>query len=221
MGKFIIRRVVKTLVIIFCITAVFFTIFYFTPGDPARCLLAKPVVYLYPETAQEVYVELGCEDELAVTYPEYGDGWHVLAEPDGTITDLSDGKEYSYLFWEAESSDMEADFSKGFCVRGEDTAEFLQETLAAIGLMPREYNEFIVYWMPLMQGNEYNLISFQWENYDAAAPLSVTPEPDSILRVFMAYKAVDEPVDIEPQTFEPFTRDGFTVVEWGGTEVTD
>ena len=50
--------------------------------------------------------------------------------------------------------------SAGFVVKGEDTAAFLQEKLAYLGLTPREYNECIVYWLPRLEGNPYNLISF-------------------------------------------------------------
>jgi hypothetical protein len=32
----------------------------------------------------------------------------------------------------------------------------------------------------------------------------------------MAYYATDMEVEIEPQTFDRFVREGFTVVEWGG-----
>ena len=111
------------------------------------------------------------------------------------------------------------DFSKGFCVAGADTADFLRETLAEIGLTPKEYNEFIVYWLPKMQENPYNLISFQSERYTDIAKLDIDPTPDSVLRVFMAWKPLSKPQTIEPQTFTPFARDGFTVVEWGGCEV--
>lgn len=77
----------------------------------------------------------------------------------------------------------------------------------------------IVYWLPQMQDNAYNLISFQKEAYTQKAGLAITPEPDSVLRVFMAYKALDEPVTVSPQTIEPFERTGFCVVEWGGAQV--
>ena len=86
-------------------------------------------------------------------------------------------------------------------------------------MTPREYNEFIVYWLPKMQDNPYNLISFQSEAYTDAAKLDIDPTPDSVLRVFMAWKPLHRPQNIEPQTFTPFARDGFTVVEWGGCEV--
>ena len=135
---------------------------------------AKPVIYLYPEEVTEVLAQLDYNGELTVTYPAYEDGWAVTAHPDGTLVD-AEGKEYSYLFWEG-SSDTEYDFSEGFCVAGKDTAAFLQGTLAEIGLTPREYNEFIVYWLPRMQGNAYNLISFQSDRYTETARLTIEPE---------------------------------------------
>lgn len=177
----------------------------------------KPVIYLYPEQETTVSVSLDYAGTLTATYPAYANGWHITAEPDGTLYDEA-GNEYSYLFWEGESK-PDYDFSKGFCVAGADTADFLREKLAEIGLTPKEYNEFIVYWMPKMQENPYNLISFQSERYTDTAKLDIDPEPDSVLRVFMAWKPLSKPQTIEPQTFTPFARDGFTVVEWGGCEV--
>lgn len=179
---------------------------------------AKPVIYLYPDSTQEVSVTLDYAGELTCTYPEYNDGWHVTAHPDGTLVDAATGEKYSYLFWEG-ISDTEYDFSKGYVVAGEDTAEFLEEKLAELGLNRKEANEFIVYWLPRMQENAYNLISFQNEIYTDAAKLEISPKPDSILRVFMAYKALEKPIEIEEPVIEPFERDGFTVVEWGGVQL--
>ena len=179
---------------------------------------AKPVIYLYPTEPTSVKVKLDYKGKLTCTYPDYNGGWEVTAYPNGRIIDQKTGKEYSYLFWEG-VTDVEYDFSRGFVVKGEDTAEFLQKTLAEIGLTPVEYNEFIVYWLPRMQNNPYNLISFQSDIYTESAKLEISPSPDSLLRVFMAYRPLSAPIDIEPQTFDTFVRRGFTVVEWGGTEV--
>ena len=35
----------------------------------------------------------------------------------------------------------------------------------------------------------------------------------------MVYKALEEKIEIEEPVLESFDRNGFTVVEWGGTEI--
>lgn len=178
----------------------------------------KPVIYLYPKEEEVIDVKLEYKGELTVTYPKYKDGWKVKARPDGTLINLEDNKEYSYLFWEG-TSDIKYDMSEGFVVKNEDTADFLQEKLEYMGLTPKEYNEFIVYWLPILQESEYNLISFAGEEYDEYAKLNISPKPDSILRVMMVYKPLKKPIEIKEQKLKEFKRDGFTVIEWGGTKV--
>jgi len=190
--------------------------------DPSH-LLAKPVIYLYPEEETSVKVKLEHNGQLVTTYPEYDGGWYVTAYPDGRIVDTKDGNEYSYLFWEGDG-DVKYDLSRGYLIKGEDTADFLRRALSEMGLLPREYNEFIVYWLPLMQNNDYNFITFQNEAYKEAAKLYIDPSPDSLLRIFMAYKPVDsediyEYEGISAPEIKGFERKGFTVVEWGGTEI--
>ena len=176
----------------------------------------KPVIYLYPQTQAEITVKLDYAGELTCTYPAYGDGWTVWADPDGTLTD-ADGQTYNYLYWEGRNS-IEYDFSKGFCVAGSDTADFLEDTLSQLGLTRREANEFIVFWLPQMEDHAYNLISFQSDVYTQAAQLSIDPAPDTQIRVFMAWKPLEEAVDIPAQELTAPERIGFTVVEWGGSQ---
>ncbi len=178
----------------------------------------KPVIYLYPTEKTDVTVKLDYKGELDYTYPTYKDGWQVTAYPDGTLINKEDGDEYSYLFWEGKSK-ADYDMTKGFVVKGSETEEFLKEKLSYMGLKPKEYNEFIVYWLPRMKNNDYNLITFQGERYTDNAKLTVLPKPDSMLRVFMAYKALDKQIDIEEQELQRFNRYGFTVIEWGGAEI--
>ena len=177
----------------------------------------KPVIYLYPTENMDVTVKLDINGDLTCTYPAYNDGWRVTASPDGTLTD-ENGREYYCLYWEGETH-AQYDFRRGFYVKGEDTAAFLENVLAKIGLTEREANEFIIYWLPQMEQNPYNLIAFQTDAYTDAAELDITPVPDSLLRVFMAWKPLTGAIEIEPQEFEPFERTGFTAVEWGGAKV--
>ena len=181
-------------------------------------MVEKPVIYLYPTEETEVSVKLDYNGEFIATYPKYDDGWEVIASPDGTLTSLDGEREYYCLFWEGKSG-FEYDLSRGFVVAGKDTEKFLEESLKTLGLTDKEANEFIIYWLPRMESNAYNLISFQGQNYTDAARLEITPTPDSVLRVFMAWQALDQPIEVEPQTLPTFERTGFTVVEWGGSEV--
>ena len=189
-----------------------------TDETPEMAVPEKPVIYLYPEKPTAVSVELAVDGTLDFTYPKYNGGWHVTAYPDGRLVNEADGKEYSYLFWEGRSATT-YDWSKGFVVKGCDTVAFLEDKLSFVGLTPREYNEFIVYWFPRMENNPYNLISFQGEAYTRSAKLKISPEPDSLLRVFMAYKPLEEAIDIQEQELASFERAGFTVIEWGGALV--
>lgn len=179
--------------------------------------IKKPVIYLYPEEEMEVDVKLDIDGELTCTYPKYNDEWKVVAKPDGRLFD-ENGLEYSYLYWEAKSN-VNFDMSKGFCVKGEDTVKFLEETLDKLGLNRREANDFITYWLPMMESNPYNIIAFQTDVYTDMAKLDIEPAPDTLIRVFMAWATVDEYVDMEPQELTAPERKGFSVVEWGGSKV--
>ena len=124
----------------------------------------KPVIYLYPENTTEVDVKVNLDGKFTTTYPKYNDGWNVVVEPDGTLHALDNKDSYYCLFWEG-IVNYTPDFSTGFVVEGFKTEVFLEEALTKLGLNDRERNEFIIYWLPYMQENAYNLISFQNENY--------------------------------------------------------
>ena len=185
--------------------------------EPDPFVAYKPVIYLYPQEPAEVSIKLSLNGELTCTYPSYENGWLVTAYPDGKLIDKR-GQEYNYLYWEGEIR-ADYDLSEGFCVKGEDTASFLEKALAELGLDRREANEFIVFWLPLMQNNPYNIITFQDREYTDSAELEVFPAPDTVIRVFMAWQASDVYVEMtEPKLTAP-EREGFTIVEWGGTEI--
>ena len=177
----------------------------------------KPVIYLYPEEKTQLNLKLDFDGELTAIYPEYENGWNITAEPDGTLTD-SNGREYNYLFWEGKTNTI-FEFDEGFCVKGEDTLEFLEKALTELGLTYKEQDDFITYWLPKMQNNKYNIISFQGDNYIQSASLEASCKIDTEIRVFMAWRASDKFVNIKEQKLSSPDRVGFTLVEWGGTEI--
>ena len=68
---------------------------YFSPESP---LDAKPIIYLYPETNTEISVKLGKAENITCSYPEYKNGWNVLANPDGTLIDTNTGRKLYSLY---------------------------------------------------------------------------------------------------------------------------
>lgn len=169
---------------------------------------------------------------LTCTYPKYNKlkGWNVIVsnildkEAGGTILNIDDNKEYNYLYWEG-TSNIKYNPNLGFVIAGEDTGEFLADALRTIGLNRREANEFIIYWLPKMETNKYNYITFVTDEYTNKAELMIEPKPDNLLRVYMMFKGLNSEDEMEPlaQNLEElkgnFNREGFTVVEWGGTEI--
>lgn len=180
----------------------------------------KPVIYLYPEEETDVYVTLDFDGEFTCTYPQYDNGWNITAQPDGTLYEADSDRYYNFLFWEG-TTDIPDSFDKAIVVSGDETASFLEEYLEAAGLNDSEMDDFITFWLPKMQNNPYNLISFPTEEYEEIAKLNVDPMPDTVIRVYMVYKPLDEYIEIpeEQQLQMPqgVERNGFTVVEWGGS----
>ena len=67
---------------------------------------------------------------------------------------------------------------------------------------------------------KYNYIRFATrEEIDTNMPLTITPEPDTTIRVLMEYKGLENPIEVEEQKLEKIERNGFIAVEWGGTEI--
>jgi hypothetical protein len=178
----------------------------------------KPAIYLYPTKTEVVNVKLSYPTGFKQTIPSYNptSGWTVLAHPSGSLTNLADGKNYPYLFWEGNLNSLNFNMSQGFVIAGSDSAAFLSHELPIIGLNKAETAAFMQYWVPLIDHNKYNLIHFAGSEYTDMAPLDITPSPNSVLRVMMAVEPIKMPLIVTPQSFAPFHRVGFTVVEWGG-----
>lgn len=180
----------------------------------------KPIIYIYPTQQQHVNIQLNYAGNLAHTYPKYpAKGWNVTAEPNGTLWD-ENGVEYYALFWEG-TPHKPLTANNGFVIEGKETAKFLEEKLAYLGLNRREANEFIMYWLPRMENNAYNLIHFSGEEYETLAELKITPQPETMIRVMMVTRPLTNKIDVPLQDLKPLhkTRKGFTVVEWGGSEI--
>ncbi len=184
----------------------------------AEC--GKPVIYLYPETETKVHVSVAPKGGFSITIPEHGkNGWDVLAQPNGDLTEIKTGEKFPYLFWEGKGEIYESP-KKGWVIPKSQADVFVAGKLTQFGFNTQEITDFLEFWSPRMaaETQDYLFISFCGTQYmNKIAPISISPQPDSILRVLMDYKAVPKFYETRAPKIRKFTRTGFTVTEWGGT----
>ena len=191
------------------------------PMSNSPLIDAKPVIYIYPEQETEVSVKLGYEDKITCIYPSYNNGWIVTAQPNGTLIDTKTNKKYYSLYYESDNTKKyNGNLTEGFVVSKENVANFLEEKLAILGLNYKESEEFIIYWLPKLEQKDYVYIRFQTMNeIESNMPLLFTPSPDTLIRIMMEWKSLDNSIDVKEQVLTSVIRNGYTVVEWGGTEI--
>ena len=194
---------------------------YDTPYNPSEIGIDdKPIIYLYPTDETEISVKLLKDNNLTCSYPKYQDKWNVLAQPNGNLKDLNTNRELYSLYYESKNEIEFKIENDGFIVKREDTIKFLEEKLAILGLTEREAEEFIIYWLPKLESNNYNYIRFATlDEINTNMPLEINPNPDTIIRILMTFKGLDNPINVQEQKLSTPERNGFVAVEWGGTEI--
>lgn len=182
---------------------------------PSEC--GKPVIYLYPETTQDITVQVAPKGGFTKTEPAYGNGWRVTATPEGVLTNAADGKIYPYLFWEGRGG-MYEEPRNYWVVAKNDVPAFLTSTLGKLGLNQKEIADFNEFWLPRMTSANYYKIGFHGTNVmNQIAPMKLSQKADATIRILMDYSPLQAPIAAKPPTL-PKTpvRTGFTVIEWGG-----
>ncbi|MCE3297016.1 MAG: hypothetical protein K0R65_2730 [Crocinitomicaceae bacterium] len=186
----------------------------------------KPVIYAYSDKALDVNFMLKVNGKLTFTYPQIPEnGWEVTTQQNGMLKDKK-GNLYPYLFWEGEMNKLDfkinAKSLKGNFVFKDSVVPFLERSLTELGFNDREKADFITFWAPRMIRHEQLFVQFLVDqDCDRIAMLDVTPEPDHIRRVYLLFQEVQngKTFEYDPQAFRPFVRSGFTVLEWGGSEL--
>lgn len=171
---------------------------------------AAPNLYLYPETEIDVRVQLGfpAGGHVIESDPPYRDGWDVRVRPDGII----DGA-YGYLFYEA-NLPQEINTDAGWLLNGGDLEAELRSLLARIGFVGREIDDFVEYWVPVLEGSPWYGVYPQ--DPESLVTLEISPAPVRVLRTLLLIRPFSYPMSIPaPPDPGPFVRDGFVAVEWG------
>ena len=192
---------------------------YFKQGIKAHCnpnVAYKPLIYIYPEEDMDLTIKLSNENSLLHNYPAYNKEWKVRVSKDSNIYDYNTNRNYYGLYWEAKDNTVN-DMKTGFVVSGKDTVKFLEEKLELLGLNEREINEFIVYWIDKLENNKYNYIYFRtMDEMNNYMKLEFSKDPETLIRVFMDFKPLNENMFVQEQVLTKVVRKGYTVVEWGG-----
>jgi hypothetical protein len=192
----------------------------------------KPAVYLYPEKDTIINVQIAINNGfLTYTDPLYpSTGWTVLAKPNGNLHYLHpnavDSKGMSnypsgvfpYLYYEAKIYDhMVKKPEKGFVKSYNELYVFFSEILPKLGLNTNETTAFTQYWLKALPKSPYYFIGvIPQTQLDQNEPLTISPKQDTTIRVRLYFEALDKAEIVEEPPITTPSRNGFTVVDWGG-----
>lgn len=182
---------------------------------------AKPIVYLYPENPTLVDVLLEIPGIITVSDPQYpAGGWQdVLAQPNG---DLWYGEaQYPYLYYEAEVDKVNPP-GTGIVIKTTHLEPMFRTILTQYGLNKKEINDFTEYWVPRLQSENKPYVLFSILDpieKDRIDRVIINPKPETRIEISAYFKLLDAPVAIAPMALpaSPPKREGFVMVEWGGT----
>ncbi len=176
--------------------------------EPIQVL--APNIYLYPETTTTIDVSLNFPvgGHVTVSSPPYGSGWTVSVSPDGIIDD-----EFDYLFYEASlPPNLSTDY--GWLLNADDLENEFRVLLTDLGFYGREIDDFIDYWVPIMNNAPYYGIYPQ--DVNSLIELTINPAPTSSMRQLFLIRAQFHPLDMPPPPDNgQISREGYVAVEWG------
>lgn len=185
-----------------------------------REVYLKPVIYTYASEPKNTTIQVVPNGAFTFTYPSVQNNqWTGTAHPDGSFT--TNGKNYPYLFWEGDGKNaLSASYDNGFIVESGEAIAFLEEKLALMGMNDKEMTDFITFWGPKMAQSGRGFAHFLFnDEYDNVARMKVTPTPDNLFRVYLIWTPLETTVDLKviPQKIPDIQRDGFYLIEWGGS----
>ena len=182
---------------------------------------SKPAIYLYPKIPTIVSIKLNPQNGwISASNPEYKQtGWKVIATPSGNI--YNGFKKYPYLFYEAMLPKPKMP-SKYIVADQKNLKNELRSMGKSLGLKENEANDLADYWTARLKPAPYYQIGIMSEEeINKIEPLSIKPMPQSILRIRLVFKALNEKIDetADRNSNYNFVRRGFTLVEWGGFDI--
>ena len=176
----------------------------------------KPNIYFYSEETLEADIVFLQENLLTETIPVYQDGWHIEVLEDGKIA--WEQQKYDFLFYESLTDKTLNQYEKGWYISCEEREKALKSVLELYQFNEKESEDFMEFWMDKLEANKnYMMYPQETECVDCQMPVSISPAPDSIRRIWFGFEEVsDAKENISEPEVDEIKREGFTVVEWGG-----
>jgi hypothetical protein len=196
-------------------------------------MVKKPVIYCYSDQNTNFDFQLIPKGELTFAYPSLNSTqtWQMKLE-NNLLSDQNSQENFPYLFWESKQRDIHFNISsikqdkdeiRGSIVSRANIVSYLDSTLTALGFNFKEKADFITFWAPQMQKENYYLIQFvQNSQCDTFANYKINPTPNHLNRIYMLFAGnnhPDFPFEVVPQQLKPLERNGFYLVDWGGIEI--
>ncbi len=187
----------------------------------------KPVIYAYSDKELAFTLNLQSKGELTFTYPVLPSDatWKMKTNPNGRLSD-DENKQYPYLFWEAKqdlSSFQHAVPDAQIVLSGNELVNYFEQELDKLGLNSREKTDFITYWCPKLNDSDKILVQlYVDEKCELIGKLNIEPKPDNFRRLYVTFeKNPSNSENIKTLNLDvgKFERTGFTVIEWGGSEL--
>ena len=189
--------------------------------------VCKPVIYTYSEKNIDFKINLKTVGEITYTYPNLSadNSWKMKTGENGNLIS-ENGAEYPYLFWEAKQDAASLDLSKtssNEIVAGKELDAYFEKELTKLGFNAKEKTDFITYWCPkFIESNRVQVQFFVDDNCSVIGELNIIPKPDNLRRIYVLFQAdakINTDFNSKPLNVKPIDRNGFTILEWGGSEL--
>lgn len=176
----------------------------------------KPNIYLYTNEPTDVLVTFDQDQLLTTSIPDYGTGWHITTSASSHLTTPS-GESYGFLFYESVSARSLMQTTEGYFIPFEKRVAKFTEILDEMGFNQQEIADFTAFWSEKLEENTNYIMYPQYtETVDLAMPITVSPTPDQMERIWFVFEADKGQPYTTPEPYH-FNRNGdFSVVEWGG-----
>ena len=181
--------------------------------DGVNCY--KPNIYIYDEEGRKIDLTFSHPQLIIKSIPDYETGWSVTASGEGILT-TEDGEACTYLFYESRTVKGMFETQKGFYMNAENRVAEWERILSEYGFNELEIQDFIEFWNEMLEADKDYIMYPQYtETVDKAMEVTITPAPENIVRIWFVFEEYDGQ-EYEEEVIVPFTREGYTVVEWGG-----